>query len=162
MYLVFKVFQVVWYSNKENPGVSWSATLSCPSMASNFKFCKFVSRSDLVLDADHVFELLGTYLVLQACILFFFAFRTKVAHLCHCSHVATKSMSLHVAFSLEKTVNLPRECSTALGLASLTEIDPTHMTLEPSVQDKRGSNRSVCVCDMSWLAALSQEGPYVN
>ena len=32
------------------------------------KLCKFVSRSDLFLDADHAFDFLGTYLVLHACI----------------------------------------------------------------------------------------------
>ena len=36
VYLVFKVFQDIWYSNKRNPGKSWSATLSCPSTASNY------------------------------------------------------------------------------------------------------------------------------
>ena len=33
------------------------------------KLCKFVSRSDLILDADHSLDFLS-YLVLQACILF--------------------------------------------------------------------------------------------
>ena len=36
VYLVFKVFQDIWCSNKENPGALWSATLSCASMASNY------------------------------------------------------------------------------------------------------------------------------
>ena len=31
------------------------------------KLCKFVSRSDLVLDADRSVDFLRTYLVLQAC-----------------------------------------------------------------------------------------------
>ena len=46
----------------------WYASLSCPPMASNY--ANFVSRSDLVLDADHALDCLGTYLVLQAYISF--------------------------------------------------------------------------------------------
>ena len=47
-----------------------------------FKLCKFVARSDLVLDADHVLDLLS-YLVLQR-VSRFVVFQTKVAHLCFC------------------------------------------------------------------------------
>ena len=46
VYLVFKVFQDAWRSNKENP--NWNATLSCPFIH-GFKLCRFVSGSDLVL-----------------------------------------------------------------------------------------------------------------
>ena len=54
--LVFKVFQDIWHSNKENPGMSWSATLSCPSKASNDVNLYLVS--DLVLDVHHSLDFL--------------------------------------------------------------------------------------------------------
>ena len=44
------------------------------------RLCKFVSRSDLVLDADHALNFLSN-LVLQAC---FIAFQTKVVYVCFC------------------------------------------------------------------------------
>ena len=70
VYLIFKVFQDIWYSKKEILGV-----LECyPVLALNgLKLCKFVSRSDLVLISswmpDHVLDFLS-YLVLQLCISF--------------------------------------------------------------------------------------------
>ena len=36
VHLVLQVFHDIWYSNKESPGACWNATLSCPSMASNY------------------------------------------------------------------------------------------------------------------------------
>ena len=82
VYLVFEVFQETWHSNKENPSVCWHATLSYPLLASNYAHLylvpiSFCSRSDLVLDADHSLNFLGTqesvrncWLALQTCISF--------------------------------------------------------------------------------------------
>ena len=51
-------------------GKSWGILECYPVLSLNgLKLCKFVSRSDLVLDADHALDFLS-YLVLQACILF--------------------------------------------------------------------------------------------
>ena len=70
VYLGFEVFQDAWRSNKEilvYPGMlpclvpSWSQIMQIR--------ISFRSRSDLVLDADHVLDLLR-YLVLQASISF--------------------------------------------------------------------------------------------
>ena len=70
VYLVFKVFQDIWGSDKENPGASWSATLSCPQWSQMMQIrISFRSRSDLVLDADHALDFLS-YLVFLACISF--------------------------------------------------------------------------------------------
>ena len=43
VHLVFEVFQDIWHSNKENPGVYWGAALSCPSIASNYANSYLVS-----------------------------------------------------------------------------------------------------------------------
>ena len=61
VYLVFEMFQDTWRSNKDNPGVYWNATLSCPFMP---QIMQIHSRSDLVLDADHSLDF-SSYLVLQ-------------------------------------------------------------------------------------------------
>ena len=58
------MFQDAWCYNKENPSAYWNATLSRPFMA---QICKSVSRSDLVLDANHALDSLAD-LGLQACI----------------------------------------------------------------------------------------------
>ena len=57
VYLVFEVFLDTWHSHKENP-----STLACYLVLSldDLKLCKFISRSDLVLDADHSLDFLGT------------------------------------------------------------------------------------------------------
>ena len=52
------------------------------------KLCKFVSRSDLVLDADHALDFLRTYLVLQGCISYWGASDKCGALLfLRCSHI---------------------------------------------------------------------------
>ena len=61
----FEVFQDTWRFNEENP----SKPECQPSLSLNsLKLCKFVSRSDLVLnlvlDADHSLDLLS-YLVFR-------------------------------------------------------------------------------------------------
>ena len=91
VYLVFEVFQDIWHSNKENPSV----ILACYPVLSldGLKLCKSVSRSDLVLDADHSLDFLRTqeapkkmlldpYLALQAVYLVFEVFQPKVARFC--------------------------------------------------------------------------------
>ena len=43
---------LVFQANKGNPSVYWNATLPVLSL-DGLKVCTFISRSDLVLDADH-------------------------------------------------------------------------------------------------------------
>ena len=55
--LVLEVLQYIWHSDKENPSAYWHVALSCP--LDGLELYKFVSRSDLVLDADHSLDILG-------------------------------------------------------------------------------------------------------
>ena len=72
-------------------------------MASNY----IVSRSDLVLDADHSLDLLGTYLVLQACISFgSVSNKTGAFLLVPCSH---KNAVAHIDDSQQFTYGVFRE-----------------------------------------------------
>ena len=84
VHLVFEVFQDTWRSNKGNPSAYWSATLSCPFMASNYANSylvpiSFRSRSDLALDADHALDFLS--ILFYRRVSRFVVFQTNVAHL---------------------------------------------------------------------------------
>ena len=66
-YLGFEVFQNVWHFKKENPSVSWNATLSCPFIAANDANLYLVPISFWMLTMPWIFILsrfLGVYLVL--------------------------------------------------------------------------------------------------
>ena len=68
VYLVLKVLRDIWPSTKVRKILVYAGTLPCPALH-GLKLCKFVSRSDLVLDADQSLDLLSD-LAFQACISF--------------------------------------------------------------------------------------------
>ena len=70
VHLVFQMFQDTWCSNK--------GILECyPVLSlSDPEFCKFISRSDRVLDVDHSLDLYSD-LVLQVCISVLRCFREE-------------------------------------------------------------------------------------
>ena len=123
VYFVFEASQNTWHSNKENPSVYWNATLSYPLIASNYaNLClvqiSFRSRSGcwpcfrlsrnprgrisrkLKRIGRECKEMaVVSYLVLRACVSWFVAFRTRVAHFCFClvrSYQCARNLSLHV------------------------------------------------------------------
>ena len=112
MHLVFEVTQDTWHSNKANPSVSWSSSLSCPLMASDC--ANFVSHSDLTLISSWMLTMPWKFYPIS----FsrrpsrFAVFQTEVAHLCfclvrikcHCSHTwnclfASDNRSRHWVFT---------------------------------------------------------------
>ena len=84
VYLVFKVFQDIWYSHKENPSVYRHAALSCPTMASNNASSYLVPIS--FWSRSGCWPCLGFFYVISFYrrISRFVVFQTKLARLCFC------------------------------------------------------------------------------
>ena len=121
VYLVFEVFQDTWHSNKENPGVYWNATLSCPVMASNYAKLYLVPIS--IWSHSGCWPCLG-FLSISFCrrASRFVAFQTKVTPLCFClariklplliciQHVIASSVSEEFEHQFGQDIWLRRHC----------------------------------------------------